>query len=156
FVAVAVLLLHPVAFPQNALPQNLIAPVSALAVNAASAPAAGAAAPDAETDAPALSSPAEPFHATPAGATPAPGLILIRAFRTSGAPLSPEFAALEPSPAALASVRSVAMEQQEERSRRRMWLELSAVQHSAAAFDAWSTRRAISSGGGRELNPMLR
>jgi hypothetical protein len=39
---------------------------------------------------------------------------------------------------------------------RREWLALSTVQHGAATFDAWSTRRVISSGEGRELNPMLR
>jgi len=36
------------------------------------------------------------------------------------------------------------------------WVGLAVAQHSAAAFDAWSTRRAISSGRARELNPMLR
>jgi hypothetical protein len=36
-----------------------------------------------------------------------------------------------------------------------MWLGLSVAQHGAAAFDAWSTRRAISTGHARELNPML-
>lgn len=39
---------------------------------------------------------------------------------------------------------------------RREWLALSTAQHGAATFDAWSTRRVISSGEGRELNPMLR
>jgi hypothetical protein len=33
---------------------------------------------------------------------------------------------------------------------------LAIAQHSAAAFDAWSTRRAISSGRAQELNPMLK
>jgi len=40
--------------------------------------------------------------------------------------------------------------------RRREWLALSIVQHSATTFDAWSTRHVISSGQGRELNPTLR
>jgi hypothetical protein len=43
-----------------------------------------------------------------------------------------------------------------ERLRHRDWLALSIAQHSAATFDAWSTRRVISSGQGRELNPMMR
>ena len=43
-----------------------------------------------------------------------------------------------------------------EQPRYRMWLALSLAQHSAATFDAWSTRHAISSGTARELNPMLR
>ena len=37
-----------------------------------------------------------------------------------------------------------------------MWLDLGALQYSAATFDVWSTRRAISSGTGHELKPMLR
>ena len=38
----------------------------------------------------------------------------------------------------------------------RSWLVMTAVQHSAATFDAWSTRRSISSGRGRELNPLMK
>jgi hypothetical protein len=37
-----------------------------------------------------------------------------------------------------------------------LWLMLSIAQHGAATFDAWSTRRVISSGQGQELNPLLR
>jgi len=36
------------------------------------------------------------------------------------------------------------------------WIGLSAAGHSAAAFDAYSTRRAISGGYGAESNPLLR
>lgn len=36
------------------------------------------------------------------------------------------------------------------------WLILSAAEHGAATFDAYSTRQAIMSGAGQELNPMLR
>jgi hypothetical protein len=39
---------------------------------------------------------------------------------------------------------------------RRLWLTLSIAQHGAATFDAWSTRRMISSGQGLERNPLLR
>jgi hypothetical protein len=39
---------------------------------------------------------------------------------------------------------------------RRLWYALVISSHSAATFDAWSTRRAVSSGQGRESNPMLR
>jgi hypothetical protein len=42
-----------------------------------------------------------------------------------------------------------------EKLRRREWLALSVVQHSAATFDAWSTRRVVAYGG-QELNPTLR
>jgi hypothetical protein len=39
---------------------------------------------------------------------------------------------------------------------RLMWLGLSIVQHSGAAFDAWTTRRVLSQGNAQELNPFLR
>ena len=39
---------------------------------------------------------------------------------------------------------------------RKMWFGLVAVSHAGAAFDAWSTRRAISSGYGQEANPFLK
>ena len=38
---------------------------------------------------------------------------------------------------------------------KKLWLGLAIAQHSAAAFDAWSTRRAITRGA-QELNPMLK
>ena len=38
---------------------------------------------------------------------------------------------------------------------RKMWYGLMAASHAGAAFDAWSTRRAISSGSGQEANPFL-
>ena len=36
------------------------------------------------------------------------------------------------------------------------WYALSAAGHGAATFDAWTTRRVITSGRGQELNPLLR
>jgi hypothetical protein len=36
------------------------------------------------------------------------------------------------------------------------WLALTVVQHSASTFDAWSTRYSITSGHGRELNPLMK
>lgn len=39
---------------------------------------------------------------------------------------------------------------------RKMWFGLMAVSHAGAAFDAWSTRRAISGGYGQEANPFLK
>jgi hypothetical protein len=42
------------------------------------------------------------------------------------------------------------------RRQRAAWIGLSVAAHSAAAFDAWSTRRALSTGNARELNPLLR
>jgi len=44
----------------------------------------------------------------------------------------------------------------EEEPSRRLWLTLTIAQHGAATFDAWSTRRVISSGQGLERNPLLR
>ena len=44
----------------------------------------------------------------------------------------------------------------ETRMQRRLWYTLSITGSGAAAFDAWSTRRAISGGYGVEGNPMLR
>lgn len=38
----------------------------------------------------------------------------------------------------------------------KLWYALVAAGHGAATFDAWSTRRAIQSGRGRELDPFLR
>jgi hypothetical protein len=41
-------------------------------------------------------------------------------------------------------------------TQRKVWYALAFAGHSGAAFDAWSTRRAISSGAGAEANPLLR
>jgi hypothetical protein len=43
-----------------------------------------------------------------------------------------------------------------EQPSRRLWFTLSIAQHGAATFDAWSTRRVISSGQGQEQNLLLR
>ncbi len=37
-----------------------------------------------------------------------------------------------------------------------MWWVLAGAGHGAAAFDAYSTRRAIQNGSGRELNPLMK
>lgn len=39
---------------------------------------------------------------------------------------------------------------------KKIWYGLTAVSHGAAAFDAWSTRRAVAGGYGTEANPFLR
>jgi hypothetical protein len=44
----------------------------------------------------------------------------------------------------------------ETRRKEHFWLGLGLAAHSSAAFDAYSTRRAISSGSATELNPMLK
>ncbi len=47
-------------------------------------------------------------------------------------------------------------EQVREDPGRKQWWALTIAQHSAAVFDAWSTRRVVSNGWGREANPLLR
>jgi hypothetical protein len=44
----------------------------------------------------------------------------------------------------------------EERHKDHLWMGLGIAAHSAATFDAWTTRRAITSAGAQELNPMLK
>jgi hypothetical protein len=44
----------------------------------------------------------------------------------------------------------------ETRPQRKLWYALALTGHGAAAFDAWSTRRAISGNYGTESNPLLR
>jgi hypothetical protein len=44
----------------------------------------------------------------------------------------------------------------ETRQQRKLWYTLTFAGHGAAAFDAWSTRRAISGNYGTESNPLLR
>jgi hypothetical protein len=44
----------------------------------------------------------------------------------------------------------------EERHKQRIWIGLGIAEHSAATFDAWSTRRAITTAGAQEMNPLLR
>jgi hypothetical protein len=39
---------------------------------------------------------------------------------------------------------------------RRTWMALTALQHGTATFDAWSTRQSLTSGHGRELNPVMK
>jgi len=66
---------------------------------------------------------------------------------------APAIALLKPGKSMTVSVGQLLSE---ERRNRRLWIGLGIASHSAAAFDAWSTRRAITTAGGQELNPMLR
>ena len=45
---------------------------------------------------------------------------------------------------------------EENRRNQRTWLGLVIAEHSAATFDAWSTRHAITTAGAQELNPLLK
>jgi hypothetical protein len=44
----------------------------------------------------------------------------------------------------------------ETRQQKLLWYGLTIAGHSGAAFDAWTTKRAVSGGYGREANPLLR
>jgi hypothetical protein len=56
----------------------------------------------------------------------------------------------------LVGVRMSVTRPYETPTRRKLWYVLSITGSGAAAFDAWSTRRAISQGYGTEANPLLR
>ncbi len=72
---------------------------------------------------------------------------------------NPAFIAAAPNPVrrapTAAGLVSVLNLQAEVRRQKRVWFALSAVEHGAAAFDAWTTRRAIANGG-QELNPLMK
>ena len=55
-----------------------------------------------------------------------------------------------------APVRARAQRPGESPRQRKMWYGLAAAGHAAAGFDAWSTRRALSSGQCQEANPFLK
>jgi hypothetical protein len=69
----------------------------------------------------------------------------------SGEAVTPNYAAMgvEPVRPARERVRETARE-------RKIWYALSVTGSGAAAFDAWSTRRALSQNMGTEANPLLR
>jgi hypothetical protein len=182
--AVAVLLLQPLAIPQNAIPQQLIAPVTTLATSAGSDSRSGNAAPAAkptpvapeELLLPEFDTSSATFEPGRTAPEPVPPTTLVTVIVVPVPPDSPDIPDTPDVPDALdsstlagaadfaqpAALREIAAVQPgvatEGRlaQQRRIWLGLSMAQHGAAAFDAWSTRRAITSGAGRELNPMLR
>jgi len=161
--AIAALLFHVPAVPQSALPN--ISPVAVVMEgattrepaggepvsggrSAASQPASPVVQSTRLADRPAIAAAFEPGRLTPTPVEP------ISAESAAGAP-----AASPSSTAAAALIASSLAEvrnREQEQRRKRLWLGLGIAQSSAAAFDAWSTRRVISSGDGQELNPMLR
>ena len=65
--------------------------------------------------------------------------------------------AAEPVPAFTpGAIKPAAHPQYETPRQKKVWYALMAASHAGAAFDAWSTRRAISGGYGTEANPLLR
>jgi hypothetical protein len=69
---------------------------------------------------------------------------------SSAQPVTPGNASLSVRPGKPAFTRDYETEKQ-----KKVWYALTFVSSGAAAFDAWSTRRAISAGAGTESNPML-
>jgi hypothetical protein len=66
--------------------------------------------------------------------------------------------AIQPNPSAqpFQPIRPVITRPRETPRQRKLWYALTATGASGAAFDAWSTRRAVSGGYGTESNPFLR
>jgi hypothetical protein len=88
--------------------------------------------------------PSAPEPRAPKDSTPAYEAAEPRAF-TAALPLS-----------APASFSQSMPHDRSEKARHREWMALAIAEHSAAGFDAWSTRRALATGDAQESNPMLR
>ena len=73
----------------------------------------------------------------------------------SAAAIEPNYTPAQPS-APLRGVKMSVSRPRETVTQRRLWYALSISGSGAAAFDAWSTRRAISGGYGTEANQLLR
>jgi hypothetical protein len=151
--AIAALLLHVPAVPQNSL--RNISTAASIAENVTAEPAGGepvagesSAAIDPAADQPVLVAALEPGRLTPtpvAPASPDPAAIASAPFSSSPA-----------AAAFIASAPAAARSREQEERRKHLWLGLSIAGHSAATFDAWTTRRVISSGAGQEMDPLLR
>jgi hypothetical protein len=76
-------------------------------------------------------------------------------------PIIKESSSAEPAPAqpgafAFEPVKPATHRNYESRNQKRMWYGLAAAGHAGAAFDAWSTRRALSGNWGTEADPLMR
>lgn len=69
---------------------------------------------------------------------------------------SAEPAAFQPGALALEPVKSASHRGFENRNQKKIWYGLIVAGHSGAAFDAWSTRRALSGNWGTEADPLMR
>ena len=67
-------------------------------------------------------------------------------------PVRPALAA----PTAVAAVKLRSVTPEVTAPEKHTWLALTVIQHSASTFDAWSTRYSITSGNGKELNPLMK
>jgi hypothetical protein len=92
-----------------------------------------------------------------ASAAFAPGRLVAEPVAVSSAPADPVAspAAIEPAP--IVPFYGVPIKAVSDQRQKREWLALSIAAHSAAGFDAWSTRRVLSSvPQAQEMNPLLR
>jgi hypothetical protein len=141
FLAFAALLIHP----QFGVPANISASKSVLAATEVSA----AAGPENPPPSPPVSAEA----ATPAGIETADAL--------PDAPVPAAAISTPPTPAAFIQAPGQMIisitDLHDEYSRKQWeWRGLAIAASSSAAFDAWTTRRAITNYGAQELNPLLR
>jgi hypothetical protein len=74
----------------------------------------------------------------------------------SGASSSADPAAAQPRSFAFEPVKPATERRYENRNQKRIWYGLLAAGHAGAAFDAWSTRRALSGNYGTESDPLMR
>lgn len=83
---------------------------------------------------------------------------LVASLPSAPAPKVKPDAAIEPNAAAqpFQPARTVLTRPSETPRQRKMWYALVIAGHSGAAFDAWSTHRAVVGGYGQEANPLLR
>lgn len=69
---------------------------------------------------------------------------------------SAEPAAAQPGGFAFEPVKPTTLRNFESRNQKKLWYGLVAAGHAGAAFDAWSTRRALSGNWGTEADPLMR
>ena len=151
FLVLAALLIQPQPAPR----MSLAAANAALEDSGRTAAALVVTAPDAETYSPSTEPASEsssadmalqPLGVPEAGLPEAP---LPMPMVKSATPV----AFLKPANPLTVSVNEL---REENRRNQRTWLGLVIAEHSAATFDAWSTRHAITAAGAQELNPLLK
>ncbi len=152
FFAIAALLIQTHAAPQLAFPAEKAAlELPASAESAATAPNTDSLNPE---DSSPVRSESE-GAASAADSTAAPDLSALPEAPAPAPPnnVSAPMAFLKPANPVTVSINNL---REENRGKERLWLALGIAAHSGAAFDAWSTRYAITHYSVRELNPMLR
>ena len=89
-----------------------------------------------------------------------PGRLVLTPVATGAAAAAsadPAPAAISPAVGpAIAPIRQTASAGRISNEQTKQWAALAIAQHGAAAFDAWTTRRAITQQGAHEMNPMLK